>query len=143
MALTESKVHAVYIIVVSFVIPIRKPIALTWLFSPVAIVLKKLNHPIVIQSQILTVLTVWFATLKRAMGSVISPKLRPFLDPAMLIGGVFYVQEKVRPGTGRETGLGHERYAAGSGMRRSGVCQYRTTHGKGETRNWSRDWPGP
>ena len=24
----------------------------------------------------------------------------------------FYVQEKVRPGTGREAGLGHERYIA-------------------------------
>jgi len=26
--------------------------------------------------------------------------------------GFFYVQEKVRPGTGREAGLGHERYIA-------------------------------
>ena len=28
--------------------------------------------------------------------------------------GAAYVQEKVRPGTGREAGLGHERYAAKS-----------------------------
>ena len=30
-----------------------------------------------------------------------------------------YVQDKVRPGTGREGALGYERYVAGAGMRRS------------------------
>ena len=37
--------------------------------------------------------------------------------------GVDYVQDKVRPGTGREGALGYERYAAGAGMRRSGLFQ--------------------
>ena len=37
-----------------------------------------------------------------------------------------YVQDKVRPGTGREGALGYERYAAGAGMRRSGFFQIGT-----------------
>ncbi len=32
----------------------------------------------------------------------------------------FYVQEEVRPGTGREVGLGHERFATGACMRSGG-----------------------
>ena len=37
-----------------------------------------------------------------------------------LTSGLAYVQDKVRPGTGREGALG---YAAGAGMRGSGLCQ--------------------
>ena len=34
-----------------------------------------------------------------------------------------YVQDKVRPGTGREGALGYERYAAGAWMHRSGQAR--------------------
>ena len=80
-------------------------------------------------------------------------------------GAYFYVQEKVRPGTGREAGLGHVRYAAGAG--RAGAAWYgehyaagagaarygehyaagagaaRYGEQSGQTGNRPRDWPGP
>ena len=45
-----------------------------------------------------------------------------FLD-VIATGFADYVQEKVRPGTGREAGLDHERYAAGAGMRATAGMQ--------------------
>ena len=41
-----------------------------------------------------------------------------------------YVQDKVRPGTGREGALGYERYAAGAGMRTTAGMQEVRAHGR-------------
>ena len=46
-----------------------------------------------------------------------------------------YVQDKVRPGTGREGALGYERYTAGAGMRWSGAFQFCTVFGAGMPRS--------
>jgi hypothetical protein len=51
--------------------------------------LKNLNLSAQTQSQILTVLAVGSAHLKRATGSVTSPKPRPIFNPAALLAGFF------------------------------------------------------
>ena len=41
------------------------------------------------------------------------PLAETSFNPTWATGGVFYVQEKVRAGTAREAGLGHERLCSG------------------------------